>query len=39
MAYITVHIESDGPTPGDHSMISFGAVLVNEKLLFVFIAM
>lgn len=39
MAYIMVDIESDGPIPGDYSMISFGAVLVNEKLLFVFIAM
>lgn len=27
-----VDIESDGPIPGDYSMISFGAVLVNEKL-------
>lgn len=27
-----VDIESDGPIPGDFSMISFGAVLVNEKL-------
>lgn len=27
-----VDIESDGPIPGDYSMISFGAVLVDEKL-------
>ena len=27
-----VDIESDGPIPGDFSMISFGAVLVNEQL-------
>lgn len=27
-----VDIESDGPIPGDYSMISFGAVLVSEKL-------
>jgi hypothetical protein len=27
-----VDVESDGPIPGDYSMISFGAVLVNEKL-------
>lgn len=27
-----VDIESDGPIPGDYSMISFGAILVNEKL-------
>jgi len=27
-----VDIESDGPIPGDYSMISFGAVLVNDQL-------
>lgn len=27
-----VDVESDGPIPGDFSMISFGAVLVNEQL-------
>jgi len=32
MSYIMMDIESDGPIPGDYSMISFGAVLVNEKL-------
>ena len=32
MPYIMVDIESDGPIPGDYSMISFGAVLVNETL-------
>jgi hypothetical protein len=32
MAYIMVDVESDGPIPGDFSMISFGAVLVDEKL-------
>ena len=32
MAYIMVDIESDGPIPGDYSMISFGAVLVDEPL-------
>lgn len=32
MSYIMVDIESDGPIPGDYSMISFGAVLVDEKL-------
>lgn len=32
MAYIMVDIESDGPIPGDYSMISFGAVLVNAQL-------
>jgi hypothetical protein len=32
MAYIMVDIESDGPIPGDYSMISFGAVLVNKDL-------
>lgn len=32
MSYIMVDIESDGPIPGDFSMISFGAVLVDEQL-------
>jgi len=32
MAYIMVDIESDGPIPGDYSMISFGAVYVDEAL-------
>lgn len=32
MAYIMVDVESDGPIPGDYSMISFGAVLVNDTL-------
>lgn len=32
MAFIMVDVESDGPIPGDFSMISFGAVLVNEQL-------
>ena len=27
-----VDIESDGPIPGDYSMISFGAVLVDQQL-------
>ena len=32
MSIIMVDIESDGPIPGDYSMISFGAVVVDEKL-------
>ena len=32
MSIIMVDIESDGPIPGDYSMISFGAVIVDEKL-------
>ena len=32
MSVIMVDIESDGPIPGDYSMVSFGAVLVNEQL-------
>lgn len=32
MAYIMVDIESDGPIPGDYSMVSFGAVFVNDQL-------
>jgi hypothetical protein len=27
-----VDIESDGPIPGNYSMISFGAVIVNHQL-------
>jgi hypothetical protein len=32
MSYIMVDIESDGPIPGDYSMISFGAVVVEPDL-------
>ena len=32
MPYIMVDVEADGPTPGDYSMISFGAVLVKPAL-------
>lgn len=32
MAYVMVDVESDGPIPGDYSMISFGAVLANDAL-------
>ena len=32
MSVIMVDIESDGPIPGDYSMISFGAVIVDETL-------
>lgn len=32
MSYIMVDIESDGPIPGDFSMVSFGAVIVSEAL-------
>jgi hypothetical protein len=32
MPYIMVDIESDGPIPGDYSMISVGAVVVDEQL-------
>ncbi|UZR98613.1 3'-5' exoribonuclease [Chondrinema litorale] len=32
MTYIMVDIESDGPIPGDYSMVSFGAVIVNSSL-------
>lgn len=32
MAYIMVDIESDGPIPGDYSMICFGAVIVEPAL-------
>jgi hypothetical protein len=29
MSYVMVDIEADGPIPGDYSMISFGAVLID----------
>lgn len=32
MSYIMVDIESDGRIPGDYSMVSIGAVVVDEKL-------
>jgi hypothetical protein len=32
MAYIMVDVEADGPIPGDYSMVSFGAVLVDTAL-------
>ena len=32
MAYIMVDVETDGPIPGDYSLISLGAVLVDEEL-------
>lgn len=32
MTYIMVDIEADGPIPGDYSMISFGAVIVEPSL-------
>ena len=32
MPIIIVDVESDGPIPGDYSIISFGAVIVEEEL-------
>ncbi|WP_298859820.1 exonuclease domain-containing protein [uncultured Gimesia sp.] len=32
MAVIMIDVESDGPIPGDYSMISFGAVIVDNEL-------
>ncbi len=32
MSYVMVDVESDGPIPGDFSMICFGAVLVDGSL-------
>jgi len=32
MSYIMVDIESDGPIPGDYSMVCFGAVVVEPSL-------
>jgi hypothetical protein len=32
MPYVMVDVESDGPIPGDYSMIAFGAVVVDSTL-------
>lgn len=32
MSFVMVDVESDGPIPGDYSMISFGAVIVEPEL-------
>jgi DNA polymerase III alpha subunit (gram-positive type) len=32
MPYVMVDVEADGPIPGDYSMISFGAVIVEPQL-------
>ena len=32
MSYVMIDVESDGPIPGDYSMISFGAVIVDATL-------
>lgn len=32
MPYVMVDIESDGPIPGDYSMICFGAVIVEPEM-------
>ncbi len=31
MAYIMVDVESDGPIPGDYSMVCFGAIVVEPN--------
>jgi hypothetical protein len=32
MPYVMVDVEADGPIPGDYSMVSFGAVIVELQL-------
>jgi 3' exoribonuclease, RNase T-like len=32
MSFVMMDVESDGPIPGDYSMICFGAVVVDETL-------
>jgi hypothetical protein len=32
MPYVMVDVESDGPIPGDYSMICFGAIIVEPAL-------
>lgn len=36
MSYVMVDIESDGPIPGDYSMVCFGAIIVEPTLSKVF---
>ena len=31
MTYISVDVEADGPIPGEYSMVSFGAVIVDKE--------
>lgn len=32
VTYVMVDVEADGPIPGDYSMVSFGAVIVEPRL-------
>lgn len=32
MSYVMVDVESDGPIPGDYSMVCFGAIIVEPTL-------
>lgn len=32
MTYIMIDVESDGPIPGDYSMVCFGAIVVEPSL-------
>ena len=32
MSYVMIDVEADGPIPGDYSMISFGAIVVEPSL-------
>lgn len=32
MPYVMVDVESDGPIPGDYSMVCFGAIIVEPEL-------
>ena len=36
MSYVMVDIEADGPIPGDYSMVSFGAIIVEPSLSRIF---
>jgi hypothetical protein len=38
MSYIMVDVEADGPIPGDYSMISLGAIVVEPSLSTTFYA-
>jgi hypothetical protein len=32
MSYVSIDVEADGPIPGDYSMVSFGAVIIEPGL-------
>jgi DNA polymerase III alpha subunit (gram-positive type) len=39
MSYVMIDVESDGPIPGDYSMVCFGAIIVEPNLTLSFYGM